>query len=82
MRPLHDKVLIERIVKENTTKSGIVLTRSDGPDVAKIIAVGPEVKDVSVGEIVLLDWNKAVKAQDFYVVKEEDIVFVYEDYNV
>lgn len=80
MRPLHDKVLVERIPGETTTSSGIVLRTSEEPDRALIIDIGPEVKEVSVGEIVLLDWNKAIKtAGELYVIKEENIVFVYEE---
>jgi chaperonin GroES len=80
MRPLHDKVLVERIPGEKTTSSGIVLRTSEEPDRALIIDVGPEVKEVGVGEIVLLDWNKAIKtAGELYVIREENIVFVYEE---
>ena len=80
MRPLHDKVLVERIPGETTTASGIVLRTSEEPDRALIIDIGPEVKEVSVGETVLLDWNKAIKtAGELYVIKEENIVFVYEE---
>ena len=78
MRPLQNKVIVERIPGETTTQSGIVLQRSNEVDRARVIAVGPEAKEVSVGEIVLLDWNKAVKTGDNYVVTENNIVFVYE----
>ena len=78
MRPLHNKVIVERIPGENVTPSGIVLQRSNEVDRARIVAVGPDAKEVSVGEIVLLDWNKAVKTGDQFVVTEDNIVFVYE----
>ena len=78
MRPLHNKVIVERIPGENVTASGIVLQRSNEVDRARIVAVGPDAKEVSVGEIVLLDWNKAVKTGDQFVVTEDNIVFVYE----
>ena len=48
---------------------------------AKVIAIGPEVTEVNEGDVVLCDWNKAVKTDDFFVIKEDDIVFVHEDYN-
>ena len=79
MRPLHNKVIVERIPGETKTESGIVLQRSNEVDRAKIIAVGPDVKEVSVGEIVLLDWNKCVKSGEYFVVTEDNIVFVYEE---
>ena len=77
MRPLHDKVLVERIPGEKTTSSGIVLRTSEEPDRALIIDVGPEVKEVGVGEIVLLDWNKAIKAGDNHILTVDNIVLIY-----
>ena len=78
MRPLNNKVIVERIPGETKTEFGIVLERSDEPDRAKIVAVGPDVKEVFIGEIVLLDWNKAVKSGEHFVITEDNIVFVYE----
>lgn len=79
MRPLHNKVIVERIAGENVTPSGIVLQRSNEVDKARIISVGPDAKEVSSGEVVLLDWNKAVKSGDYFVITEDNIVFVYEE---
>lgn len=79
MRPLQNKVIIERIAGETTSAGGIVLQRSDGPDRGKVIAVGPEVKEVSVGDIILLNWNAASKAGEHFVVTEDNIVLVFEE---
>ncbi len=49
-----DKVVIERVEQTKTTTSGIILQRTEEPDRAKILAIGPEVEDVSVGDVVLL----------------------------
>lgn len=80
MRPLHNKVLIERIAAEKMSAGGIVLQRSDGPDKAKIVAVGPDAKEVSVGEVALINWNAAVKTSgEQYVVPEDHIILVFEE---
>ena len=80
MRPLHNKVLVERIAAEKISAGGIVLQRTDGPDKAKILAVGPEAKEVSVGEVALINWNAAVKTTgEQYVVPEDHIIFIYEE---
>jgi hypothetical protein len=43
-------------------------------------AVGTDVTEVAVGEVVLLNWNAAIKVQDeLYSTKVENIIFVYED---
>ena len=77
MRSLHNKVIVERIPGETTTSSGIVLQRSDEVDKAKVIAIGPDVEEVSVGDTVLLDWNRAVKAGDNFVITVDNIVLIY-----
>ena len=42
IRPLSDKVLIKMQEKEETTKSGIILTATkEKPQVAEVIEVGP-----------------------------------------
>ena len=80
MRPLHNKVLIERIPAEKVSAGGILLQGTDSPDNAKILAVGPEAKEVSVGEVVLVNWNAATKTQsEQYVIPEDHIIFVYEE---
>ena len=83
--PLKDRVIIELIEKETTTASGIVLSSAD-PSEAKrgnVIAVGQEVLDVVVGDVILANWNKATKSKvdqdEFYIIKEEDIIAVFED---
>jgi co-chaperonin GroES (HSP10) len=77
MKPLHNKVIVERIGSENVSSGGIILHRSQEPDRAKVISVGPNVDEVSVGDVVLLDWNKTVKAGDYFVVTVDNIIFIY-----
>jgi co-chaperonin GroES (HSP10) len=77
MQPLHNKVLVKRIPGETTTSSGIVLQRSNEVDRAEVLAIGPQVDEVSVGDIVLLDWNKAIKAGDNYILTVDNIVLIY-----
>jgi co-chaperonin GroES (HSP10) len=79
MRPLHNKVLIERIAAEKISTGGIVLQSSEGPDRGKVIAVGPEVTELSGGEVILLNWNAAQKTGDYYIVPEDQVVLVFED---
>lgn len=85
IKPLGTRVIVELIEKETVTAGGIVLTRTDSDEVTRgiVLAVGPEVVDVSVGDVILANWNKGqkMKVEDFdaYVVKEEDVVLVFED---
>ena len=85
VRPLHKKVLVAENKKESQTASGIILD-SQGLGESKtgtVLAIGPEVTAVAVGDKVLLMWNKAavvnVDGSQRVMVLEEDIVAVLED---
>ena len=79
MRPLKDNVIVERIEKENVTSSGILLKSSDEADKAKVTAIGPDVVDVNVDDVLLINWNKAKKITNtIYQVNIEDVIGVFE----
>lgn len=80
---MNDRILVAENKKENTTTSGIILdgARGVGDTVkATVLAIGPEVKDVKVGDVILLDWAKAspVKVGDAQraMVKEEFVIAI------
>lgn len=80
MRPLHNKVIVDRLEQATTTSSGIIIKGSTGdPDKARVIAAGPDAKEVSEGDVVLLNWNAAQKSGDYYIITEDHIIFVYEE---
>jgi chaperonin GroES len=92
-RPLHDRILVERVAEEEKTKSGIYI-----PDAArekqqkgKIVAVGSgkvnekgeRVKmDVKEGEYILFPKyggdEITVEGKELLIIKEEDILGVVE----
>lgn len=83
--PMNDRVLVAENKKENKTESGIILDGARGVgDTAQgtVLAVGPKVTEVKVGDVVLLDWSKAsaVKVGDAQraMIKEEFIIAVVE----
>ena len=79
MRPLKDNVIVERIEKENVTSSCILLKSSDEADKAKVTAIGPDVVDVNVDDVLLINWNKAKKITNtIYQVNIEDVIGVFE----
>ena len=83
IKPLKDRVLIKLIEKAKETSSGIILSRADPTEAnrATVISIGTDVTEVSVDEVILPNWNKATKSsiddEDFYIIKEEDIVLVF-----
>ena len=79
MTPLKDNIIVERIEEENVRDSGIILQSKNGPDKCKVVAIGPEVTDVAINEIILVDWNKAKKIDDkTYVIGIENVVGVFD----
>lgn len=85
IQPIKKFVLVAENKREVKSESGIILegARSVNETAkATILAVGPEVEDVKVGDIVLLDWAKAspVKVGDVQraMIKEEFIIAVVE----
>lgn len=85
LSPIKKNVILELIEKEKTTASGLILTKADPHEANRglVIAVGPEVEDVKVGDEVLPNWNQGrnlkYDGKDIWVVQEEHIVLVFED---
>ena len=84
--PLKTQVLVAENKKEDTTESGIIIEGIRNPlNTAKatVLAVGPDVTDVKVDDVVLIDWAKAspVKIGDVQraMIKEEFIIAVFEN---
>jgi co-chaperonin GroES (HSP10) len=79
LTPLRNNVIVEKLEKELTTSSGIILKSNDEADKAKVIAVGSEITDVVVGNIILINWNKATKLMDnLYQVNIDEVVAIFE----
>lgn len=77
MRVLQDNVIV---LKHKSEYQGILQgIDSSESTKAKVMGVGPTVENISLGDIVMIDWNKAKNIKnDLFVVKQEDIVAVYE----
>ena len=91
IKPLHDRVLVERIEAENKTKGGIIIpdTAQEKPAEGKIIAVGAGAKDdsgnrialdVKVGDKVLFaKWGGTevkLDGKELIIMKESDILAI------
>ncbi|HXC41563.1 MAG TPA: co-chaperone GroES [Burkholderiales bacterium] len=89
IRPLHDRLVVERIEAENKSAGGIVIpdNAAEKPDQGKVIAVGNgkiledgkvRALDVKVGDRVLFGKysGTAVKIEgtEYLVMREDDIM--------
>ena len=90
-RPLHDRVVVERVTAEEKTAGGIIIpdTAKEKPQQGKIIAVGPGGRDengklipmdVKAGDHVLFGkWSGTevkIDGHDDLIMKESDIMGV------
>ena len=93
IRPLHDRVVVERVEEERTSAGGIVLPDSatEKPVQGKVVAAGNgkiaengDVRplDVKVGDLVLFGkfsgTEVKVNGEDVLVMREDDIMAVIE----
>jgi chaperonin GroES len=88
-RPLHDRVLVERIEAEEKTAGGIIIpdTAKEKPQEGKVVAVGAGAKaedgkvtplDVKAGDRILFGkWSGTevkLDGKDLLIMKESDIL--------
>lgn len=88
-RPLHDRVLVERIESEEKTAGGIIIpdTAKEKPSEGMVVAVGAGARDES-GKLVALDvkegdrilfgkWSGTevkLDGKDLLIMKESDVM--------
>jgi chaperonin GroES len=93
IRPLHDRVIVQRIEEEEKTKGGIIIpdTAKEKPQEGKVIAVGPGkilengtklTLDVKVGDKILFGKYSGteikIEGEEFLMMREDDILGVIE----
>lgn len=83
LQPINDRVLIKQLAAEEVTKGGIVIPElaAEKPAKGKVVAVGPLVEVVKVGDLVIypaftgsnvtLDDNSEV-----LLIKEEELLAI------
>ncbi len=93
IRPLHDRIIVERIEEETTTASGLIIPDSakEKPQMGIIIAAGNGKKtedgqvlplDVKVGDQVLFGKYSGteikVEGKEYLMMREDDVLGVVE----
>lgn len=86
IKPLKKRVLVAQNKAETKTASGIIIDDAGSlrdSKTASVIAVGPEVTLVNVGDKILIDWTKGfvvkIDGIERVVVEEEHIVGIVTD---
>ena len=90
-RPLHDRVVVERVAEDTKSAGGIIIpdTATEKPSEGKVVAVGPGTRnddgsfnslDVKKGDRVLFGkWGGTevkIDGKDLLIMKESDIMGV------
>ena len=88
-RPLHDRVLVERVESEEVTKGGIILpdTAKEKPQQGKIIAVGTGKRteegkiiplELKVGDTILFGKYSGseikIEGTEYLIMQEDDVL--------
>ena len=83
MKPTKHYVLVIESVKESTTASGLILTGAaeKGSQAGEVLAIGPHVEDIKIGDKVALGWDKGLRilhdGKKAVLIAEEYILGVY-----
>lgn len=84
LKPIKKNIIVTIIEKEKVTASGIILKHADAEEVSKgtVISIGPEVTLIETGQVILPNWNKAIKTKfddtDYFIVHEDDVALIFE----
>ena len=92
VRPLHDRVIVKRVAREETSRGGIIIpdTAKEKPQEGKVVAVGPGRQDdgtvvpldVKPGDRVLFGKYSGTEVKldgvEHLIMREEDILGVVE----
>ncbi|HUJ77120.1 MAG TPA: co-chaperone GroES [bacterium] len=91
LKPLHNRILVERIDPESKTASGIIIpdTAKEKPQEGKVIAVGPGARD-KAGHLIPMEVKKGdrilfakfggsevtLDGKEYLIMKEDDVMGV------
>ncbi len=93
VRPLQDRVLVQRVEEETKTAGGIIIpdNNKEKPAQGKVVSVGPghrlqdgtiRALDVNEGDTILFGKYSGtevkVEGNDYLIMREEDILGVYQ----
>ncbi len=93
LKPLQDRILVQRVEEEKTTKGGIIIpdTAKEKPAEGKIIAVGSGkvaddgkriAMDVKVGDRILFGkyagTEVKIEGEEYLIMREDDVLGVIE----
>lgn len=94
IRPLHDRILVQRIEEEQRTEAGIIIpdTAKEKPIMGKVLAVGDgrildngqkQPLTVKVGDKILFSKYAGteikIKGEEYLIMREDDVLAIIEE---
>jgi chaperonin GroES len=91
LKPLHNRLVVERLEAEQTTASGIIIpdTAKEKPQQGRVISVGPGLRDkagklvpmeIEAGDTVIFakygGTDVTLDGKDYLILKEDDVLGV------
>ena len=82
LKPINNTAIVEMLEKEKISTGGIILTRNDPKEITKgrVLAIGPNCRDIKEGDIILPNWNAArkndINDETFFVISEDEIIAI------
>jgi co-chaperonin GroES (HSP10) len=79
IRPLRSKVALKEFIQESKSSAGLVLMGSlESTPEFGVIAIGPEVTEVKVGDRVMIEMGRGNIVDDMLIIDEQFITTVVE----
>ena len=78
--PLKNKVALKEFVTEAKTGTGLVIVGGglgDTPEFG-VVAIGPQVADVKIGDRVMIEMGKGIIIDDMLIIEDKFIISVIE----
>lgn len=82
MKPLRDNVLIAEMAREEKSPGGLILTAASDKTIqpGKVIAAGPDCKEIKVGDVVLPIWQGGFPVtydnKQMMIISEDSVIAV------
>jgi len=82
LKPLGDKLVVERVQAVEKTAAGIVIpdTAKEKPEQGKVVSAGKDVKEVKQGDEVLFGkyspTEVKIDGKEYLLIKEEDVLAI------
>lgn len=77
IKPLRSNVVISPTERTQESRIGIIISSSVDNE-GRVVAIGPEVKELKLGDVIRYDTSSARKLEQYMMCREADVLCVIE----